>query len=172
MAAGLPDLVDCVLLAGQGATLERVYDIGSLARLQDLLHTPRGVLSASFVFAKGPSGRPGAIVNVQATPDLTCQRCMQGFERPTTGSSEVEFAVGADAQAADTEREVYATRGGLVSLRELAEEELLLALPMAPACDSPQTCGRAPDTAGREAGVVADEVRRPFGVLQDLLKKT
>jgi len=32
-------------------------------------------------------------------------------------------------------------RNGLVSLRELAEEELLLALPIAPACSTPLTCG-------------------------------
>ena len=34
--------------------------------------------------------------------------------------------------------------GGRVSLRELAEEELLLALPIAPACSAPQDCGNAP----------------------------
>ena len=60
-----------------------------------------------------------------------------------------------------------------VSLRELAEEELLLALPIAPSCNSPQSCGRAPSYAtGDEATGVTGDMRRPFSALQDLLKKT
>jgi uncharacterized metal-binding protein YceD (DUF177 family) len=52
---------------------------------------------------------------------------------------------------------------GSVSLRELAEEELLLALPVVVACSAPEACGQAP---------VQQERTRPFSVLQDLLKKT
>jgi len=52
---------------------------------------------------------------------------------------------------------------GSVSLRDLAEEELLLALPVIAACGTPEVCGRAPSP---------DERQRPFAVLQDLLKKT
>jgi len=52
---------------------------------------------------------------------------------------------------------------GSVSLRELAEEELLLALPVIAACSTPEVCGRAP---------APDKRQRPFAVLQDLLKKT
>ena len=172
MADGLPDLVDCALLAEQGAAVERVYEFGGLGRVQDLLQTPRGTLRANFTFRKAPSGRPGAVVRVAGTPDLRCQRCMQGFERRTTGVSEVEFADGGDEQPSMAEHEVYATRGGLVSLRDLAEEELLLALPMAPACDSPRTCGRAAEATGAGNFAAAAEVRRPFSALQDLLKKT
>jgi uncharacterized metal-binding protein YceD (DUF177 family) len=62
---------------------------------------------------------------------------------------------------------------GRVSLRELAEEELLLALPIVPACNSPQSCGRAPShTTGDETTGVTGDMRRPFSALQDLLKKT
>jgi len=65
-----------------------------------------------------------------------------------------------------------------VSLRDLAEEELLLALPLAPACSTPDTCGRAQGLS--EGGAAADRadempesaVRRPFSGLKDLLKKT
>jgi len=52
---------------------------------------------------------------------------------------------------------------GTVSLRDLAEEELLLALPAIAACSTPEDCGRAPKP---------EERNRPFAVLQDLLKKT
>jgi uncharacterized metal-binding protein YceD (DUF177 family) len=57
-----------------------------------------------------------------------------------------------------------------VSLRELAEEELLLALPVAPACSIPLTCGNAPDLT-IDAPEDSEQMRRPFSALQDMLKK-
>ena len=94
----------------------------------------------------------------------------EGFAFPVEGRSDVEFADDETA-AFDTEHEVFATRGGLVSLRELAEEELLLALPIAPVCSTPLTCGNVPDVADPVEPERSDEMRRTFSALQDLLKK-
>ena len=169
MAAGLPDLVDSVRLADEAAVLERVYDLGELPRLRESLAEPRGIVRATFAFATLADGHAGAEVWVQASPVLVCQRCIQGFEVALTGSSQVEFASGDAAGSAESEREFFRVENGLVSLRELAEEELLLAIPFAPACSTPLTCGKAPDhTIGDEAG----DMRRPFSALQNLLKKT
>jgi uncharacterized metal-binding protein YceD (DUF177 family) len=63
----------------------------------------------------------------------------------------------------DSPREIYLMTDGTVSLRELAEEELLLALPAIASCSMPETCGQAP---------APEERHKPFAVLQDLLKKT
>jgi uncharacterized protein len=172
MAAGLPDLVDCARLAEEAAVLERSYELREMPRLKEFLAQPQGVVNASFAFSRLASGRPGARVEVRAAPMLICQRCMQGFAFPVEGGSNVEFADDEAAVAADSERELYGTRGGLVSLRELAEEELLLALPVAPACSTPSTCGNAPDLLiDAPAAEGVEEMRRPFSVLQDLLKK-
>ncbi len=165
--------VDCERLAAEAAVLEQVYELGDLPRLRDLLAEPQGTLRATFAFAKSPSGHPAATVQVSATPHLICQRCMQGFAQPIEGGSEVEFTADDAPQDADSEREFFKMDHGQVSLRDLAEEELLLALPLAPACDTPQTCGKAPGYAtGDETRDVAGDLRRPFGALQDLLKKT
>jgi uncharacterized protein len=172
MAAGLPDLVDCARLAEETAVLERTYELREFARLKDVLAQPQGVVNASFAFSKLASGRPRARVDVRAAPALICQRCMQGFVFPVEGGSDVEFADDAAAVATDPEHEIFGTRGGLVSLRELAEEELLLATPIAPACSTPSTCGNAPEFAiDAPEPQGTDETRRPFSVLQDLLKK-
>jgi uncharacterized protein len=171
MAPGLPDLVDCVRLAEESAVLERVYELGELGRLRDLLAAPGGILRARFAFAQLESGRCGAEVAVHAAPHLVCQRCMQEFALEVDSGSEIELTPD-EPQGAESERELYKTDGGLVSLRALAEEELLLALPIAPKCATPLTCGNVPGHA-REAppGEVRD-MRRPFSGLQDLLKKT
>jgi uncharacterized protein len=122
MATGLPELVDCDRLAEDATVLERVYELGSFARIADTLADPRGVVRANFAFSRTPSGRPGARVTVSAEPQLVCQRCMQGFAFPVSGGSEVEFAADEEAGAADSDREPFRADGGLVSLKDLAEE--------------------------------------------------
>jgi uncharacterized protein len=172
MAPGLPDRVDCAHLADDAAVLERVYPLGEMPRLQDLLADARGSVRATFAFAKLGSGRTGATIAVEAAPQLVCQRCLQGFAFDAAGRSEVEFSSGAGAGPSVSQREVFSTRDGLVSLRELAEEELLLALPIV-AMHPPAACGRAPAFEGARA--ISDppgDRSRPFSGLQDLLKKT
>jgi uncharacterized protein len=172
MAPGLPDRVDCAHLADNAVALERVYPLGEMPRLQDLLADTRGSVRARFVFAKVDSGRAGATVAVEATPQLICQRCLEAFAFAAAGSSEIEFSSGSALGTADLQREVYATDEGLVSLRELAEEELLLALPIV-AMHTPQSCARAPAyEAGGEIQDMPGDRSRPFTALQDLLKKT
>ena len=61
---------------------------------------------------------------------------------------------------------------GRVSLRELAEEELLLALPIVP-MHAPQSCVRIPAYEALDQGQdLREEKSRPFAALQNLLKKT
>jgi uncharacterized metal-binding protein YceD (DUF177 family) len=109
------------------------------------------------------AGRAGATVAVQAVPRLVCQRCLQDFELPVISDSDIEFATSDADTSVESPREIYLMDEGLVSLRDLAEEELLLALPVIASCSTPEACGRAPSP---------DERQRPFSVLQDLLKKT
>jgi uncharacterized protein len=165
MASGLSDRVDCARLADEAAVLERDYLLSELPRLQDLLADGRGSVRARFAFAKFDGERVGANVAVQAAPNLVCQRCLQGFAFTVAADSDIEF-VSSDAMApADLQREIYQTQEGLVTLRELAEEELLLALPVIAACSTPESCGRAP-------AMPPEQRSRPFAVLKDLLKKT
>jgi uncharacterized protein len=173
MAADLPDLVDYARLGEEDAQLERVYALADLPRLRDLLAEPRGTLQVNFAFAKADSGRARVGVVIRAVPQLVCQRCMRGFEFSVSGGSEVEITSDHVPQASDAEREFYFEETDTVSLRELAEEELLLMLPIAAACSTPQSCGNAPNfAADAEVPAASDMGRRPFGGLQDLLKKT
>ncbi|HEX4241345.1 MAG TPA: YceD family protein [Steroidobacteraceae bacterium] len=173
MAPGLPDRVDCAHLADDAAALERDYRLDEMPRLRNVLADTRGSLHASFAFKKFAAGRIGASVEVEASLRLVCQRCLQGFEFPVKSGSEIEFAGDETGDSSDSPREAYAMSGGTVSLRDLAEEELLLALPVAPACAAATACGRAPAVGeGGEAGAATDETRRPFAGLQEMLKKT
>jgi uncharacterized protein len=173
MAEDLSDLVDYARLGGEEAELERVYELADLPRLRDLLAEPEGRLQASFAFAKADAGRARIDIVIRAAPQLVCQRCMRGFAFPVSGGSEVEIGCDDAPPAPDVQREFYFVEADMVSLRELAEEELLLALPLSAACSAPQSCGNAPDfAADAEVPKASGGGRRPFGVLQDLLKKT
>jgi DUF177 domain-containing protein len=163
MASGLSDRVDCARLADDGVVLERQYPLSELPRLQDLLADARGSVKARFAFARVGDGRAGASVAVQADPQLICQRCLKGFAFKVAADSEIEFASSEADAPADSPREIYLMDDGSVSLRDLAEEELLLALPLVAVCSTPETCGRAP---------ALEKKSRPFAALQDLLKKT
>jgi uncharacterized protein len=143
-----------------------------MPRLQDLLADSRGTVRARFAFARVDAERAGATVTVEATLQLVCQRCLQGFEFAAAGSSEIEFSTGAGLDATDTQREAYAMHDGSISLCELAEEELLLTLPIVAVCNAVQGCGRAAIYAAHGAAEKLPETTRPFAALQDLLKKT
>lgn len=172
MAGGPPDLVDCSRLADEAATLDREYALSDLPRLRDALADTSGRLRARFAFGKTESGGAGATVSIRAEPMLVCQRCMEAFECPVSESTAIEFATDPAAASDDSTREPYPCTAGRASLRELAEEELLLALPVAPACSVPESCGKAPRLDGIDwAGPAEPETIRPFGVLSDLLKK-
>jgi len=171
MAGRLPELVDCARLADEAVTLQRVYALKDFPRLQDVLAESSGDARVRFAFGKTGAGGFGATVDVAAAPFLRCQRCLQAFEFPLAARSEIEFAESEDA-AVGSAREPYPTPDGRASLRDLAEEELLLALPVAPACSAPETCGRAPRfEADASAAPSSQETVRPFGILQELLKK-
>jgi uncharacterized protein len=163
MAPGLSDRVDCARMAADAAIVERVYPLNDMSRLRDLLADTSGSVKARFAFSKLAAGGAGATVAVQASVRLICQRCLQGFALPVSSESEIEFAASEADAPTDSPREIYTMTDGTVSLRELAEEELLLALPVIASCSTPETCGQAPAT---------EERHKPFSVLQDLLKKT
>jgi uncharacterized metal-binding protein YceD (DUF177 family) len=156
MPAGLPDKVDCERLAREAAVVERLYQWSELHRLQDLLADGRdavhtdgvhtGAVRASFAFKSVGARRAGATVRVEAEPNLVCQRCLHGFSMAIAAESDIEFVEG--AAAVESQREIFVMDRGRVSLRELAEEELLLAIPAIAACASPETCGNAPSLDG------------------------
>jgi uncharacterized protein len=171
MSGGPADLVDCVRLGRDGATLARVFALRDLPRLADVLTDPQGEVSVSYEFGRTDDAKPGVRIAISATPMLLCQRCLQPFGFSVAAHSEVEFATD-DSQAGGlAAREPYVMHGGQVSLRDLAEEELILALPVAPACSTPETCGRAPSLRDGTTAEPAGPTMRPFSGLQDLLKK-
>lgn len=102
-------------------------------------------------------------LTVRTTVWLTCQRCLQPYEHAIDIDRQMRFVAdeaSAEALDAESEDDVLALPRWL-DLRQLVEDELLLALPLVPrhaTCPQPLTAAAAPppDTA------------HPFAVLQAL----
>ena len=121
-------------------------------------------------------GHAVADLDVSAAPEVVCQRCMQTMRWPVSVKSRI--ALVSDYDAADRVpdgMEVFLVEADSVSVRDLVDEEVMLALPHVPRHDEGSECaGREVLLPGQEAG--ADEsanaqVQKPFAQLGELLKR-
>lgn len=73
-----------------------------------------------------------ATLDVQTTVQVECARCLQPMSQPLTGSSLLQFVYNDDqaAQVGDTREPVLVDAEGGVSISDLLEEEVLMAVPV------------------------------------------
>lgn len=143
--------------------LERSVGLDELPRLAELLTTTAGSLSVRLEGWRDEQGKSWLQLDIAGEPVLCCQRCLGGMKYPLAIRSRLQLIApgadwpdddleddSADAIAADAELNVLS----------LVEDEVLLALPIAPRheqCESPSASasGNGPS---------------PFAALADLKK--
>mgnify|MGYP000712034672 CR=1 FL=1 len=185
--------VDVDRLADAGEVREFDVDLAEFPRLEDQLARRGGRARGSLSVSRERGVRVVAVA-VQADIPLVCQRCLGVVEVPVDSAARV--AIVADLAAADKlegELDPFVAADGKIVLRELAEEQLLLALPLVPRHEDVAQCERVVDAPGREIarphagrGVQhewregADEeseesgeqvTQKPFAELGELLKR-
>ena len=161
------ELLDLAALVAQGSELEIDCDLKSLKRLAPLLREGEGRAHGKLRFHR-LAGAPAAEGRVSATLRLTCQRCMGELALPIDAACRLVFA---DQDTADApvpaDEELMTTHGGRISLTELIEEELLLALPLVPMHGEGTECSMR---ATAPAPAADERKQRPFAGLRDLMK--
>jgi uncharacterized protein len=168
--------VDVNQLAAQGAVVERRFPLSDFGRLRGMLALAQALqareIRARFSFAL-EQGSPAALVEVAGSLPLTCQRCLQPVEWPVASSSRLVFVDGAEgALAANDGRDAFETHAGHAALIEIAEEELLLALPLVATHADPAACEALVPAAAEPGEPKAEEHgQRPFEGLKELLGK-
>jgi uncharacterized protein len=118
-----------------------------------------------------------ARLRVRARPQVVCQRCMQPMDWPI--DSESQIALVSDLAAADrvpAGLESFLTEADCVSVRDLVDEEIMLALPTVPLHEEAARCAVSSEQSllpqASEAERVAEpEVHKPFAQLGELLKR-
>jgi len=167
--------LDVKAFAQEGAALEGRESFQAHERLMAETEG-RGGSSAVTWTARGELRNPRHVqpdiwlhLGAQAVVSLTCQRCLSPVDVPVAVDRSFRFVADeqlAAAQDEASEEDVLALEGGL-DLLELVEDELLMALPLAPRhliCPVPVNLAAAdPEFDTAEA-----ERENPFALLEQL----
>lgn len=175
-----PLRLDVERFARDGGELQGEWPLAGMTRLADCCHPesrPRPGDSVAWE-ARGESRRAGGEtqpwlhLDLRARLKLTCQRCLGEVETPLAVAGRFRFVAGEALAAeldAEAEEDVLALSRNL-DLHALAEDELLLALPIVPrheVCPEPlrlpasDTIAEVPDGAPSPFAVLAGLKRPP-----------
>jgi uncharacterized protein len=162
-------------LVGTETAIDFKIPLAELPRVSHELIGKDGEASGRVRFSRHV-GQAVADLEVHAAPEVICQRCMQPMRWPVDVKSRI--ALVSDYDAADRVpdgMEVFLVEADSVSVRDLVDEEVMLALPHVPRHEEGSECaGRSVELPGQEADAedaAAAQVQKPFAQLGELLKR-
>jgi len=158
-------VIDGLEFARTGSKLQGAWPVAEFSRLRDTLHTEQGTLQYELLGVPRERGRPALQLRVGGALQLVCQRCLGALEFPLRIDVSLQLAATqaeVDAQPLGAEGPEQIAVGREMPVRDLVEDEVLLAIPLAP---------RHERCAGREARAAAGE-DSPFAGLRGLVGGT
>jgi uncharacterized protein len=170
----LPVHIDPIRLAETRRLLEGRIPLAEMTRLGESLQDSDGEVTVSLEFGTDNEGIRFMRGRIQAEVSLECQRCLETMRYPIDS----EFALAlvrstVEAEALPSHYEPLLVEGEPLFLRDIIEDELLLALPIV-AMHAPEQCsvstGTAEEADDRRKDTGATEKDNPFAVLADLKK--
>ena len=161
-------VIDGFEFATAGATQEGTLPIGSFPRLQDVLVSDKGEAAYTLRGVRDERGRLGLRLQVRATLQLRCQRCLGAVaydadtdEILVLAASQAE--IDADPITVDAPSRVVG--GKEMAVRDLVEDEMILALPYAARHED---CEASPEGRDAEHERAA---RSPFAGLRGMMQR-
>ena len=156
-------VIDGFEFASAGASKQGVWPLGDFPRLRDVLASDAGEVAYELEGVRDERGRPSLRVRVRGALQLRCQRCLEAmpFQADTdetlvlAGTLAEIHAEPADVNAADR-----VVAGREMPVRDLIEDELILAVPYAP---RHETCSARPSPDA------AEDKQSPFAGLRGLI---
>lgn len=173
MSTRFPEYVDPWRLADLEKRMTGELELARMPRLAGAVLHSEGNAVCEIRFEKGSGGRPVIKGEVRAVLALQCQRCLEQLDFPVDAALNLAVIEAAEeaVRLADEFDPVLA-EDGRIGLRELIEEELLLAIPQVPRHD-PAACAvdsrimaAAPLISGRQQEETTKA--NPFAVLSGL----
>lgn len=156
-------VIDGFEFASAGATQQGVWPLSDLPRLRDMLASDEGEVAYRVQGTRDEHGRPALQLHVEGTLQLRCQRCLEPLPFAVKADDLLVLAATLSeihAEPTDAHAPDRIVAGKEMPLRDLVEDELILAVPYAPRHES---CA---------AGTPADEGRgnSPFAGLRGLMR--
>lgn len=157
-------VIDGLEFASARASLKGTVPVSGFPRLRDVLALDAGEIAYSINGERDEQGRPALQVSVRGTLQLRCQRCLEAMpyeieleQRLVLAATQAEI----DAERTDPAGPDRVLAGKEMAVRELIEDELILAVPFAP---------RHENCAAHGVGEVS-EAGSPFANLRGLMRK-
>jgi uncharacterized protein len=157
-------VIDGFEFASAGATQQGKMAVAEFSRLRDQLASDAGEVAYEVRGLRDERGRPSLLVSVRGTLQLRCQRCLEAMPFEVEEQDLLVLAATQaeiDADPADAQAPDRVLAGKKMAVRDLVEDELVLALPYAPRHE-----GCSPRAAGE-----GQEESSPFAALRGLLRK-
>ncbi len=130
---------DSLALARDNGEVSGSLAVAQMPRLAEYAPAPGGELNCSLRGGRGEDGRLCLWLTLSGQLRLTCQRCLQALELPLQLESRLLLvpagAAWPDEELVDDSADAIAASAEQ-SLASLVEEEILLALPLAPRHES------------------------------------
>ena len=156
-------VIDGLEFARTGSKLQGTWPIADFPRLRDLLYADAGMLRYELQGVPQEQGHPALGLHISGALQLICQRCLGALEFPLQLAVSLQLAASqaeVDAAPVDAEGPERIVAGREMPVQDLIEDELLLAMPIAP---------RHEGCNGKAANA-AREMQSPFAGLRRILK--
>jgi len=172
MSVTLPESVDAWRMVSARRSFEGTLPIAAMTRLCEVLSSNDGAADYALDFGRDSFGISYVDVRAQASLNVVCQRSLEPFALPVV----VNTRLGLIRQERDEAglppecEPLLVAEDGRLSLADVIEDELLLALPLVPV--NPQS--RLPDEVTshelEEESSGEGRSENPFAVLRELKK--
>ncbi len=128
-------VIDGLDFARTGGKLQGEWPLADFPRLRDALYAAAGSLRYELQGVPEEQGRPALRLRLEGTLQLVCQRCLGGLEFPLEIETSLLLAATQseiDAEPVEAEGPERIVAGREMPVHDLIEDELLLAIPIAP----------------------------------------
>lgn len=154
--------IDSLEFARSGGHLQSAVEIAALERLHDYLNSRAGQLEWQLDGVADHAGKPALRLAVTGVLDLICQRCLAGYAFDLKSNSLLVLENADDAPVAEDDATESIPASSALDVEALVEDEVILALPMAPRHPEGKCATRVADGS--------DENVHPFAALAKLKK--
>ena len=163
--------LDVGRLAETQAGIDFAVPLAELPRLRSRLASVEGDVRGHVHFAR-EAGVAVAELTMSGTAKVACQRCLEAMDVAVESRVRVGL-IGAQAEVSRVpeDLEPMLAPEGRVSIGELVEEELLLALPIVPLHEDAGECAVTASTPRITDRQEQPATQRPFERLGELLKR-
>jgi uncharacterized protein len=171
MSKRLPEHLDPWRFADLGETFAGSVALQDLSRLRESLLDDQGRASFELEFYRDERRRACLKGRVEATLLLECQRCLKAVRLKVSSDTAIAFVEGFDeAEQLPEALDPWMVEDQRVSLQDLIEDELLLALPQVAMHPADECTATDTGARGDTAIEAADEAERenPFAILSGL----